>query len=267
MLNWVANYGVPATIVSDRGSCFTSKEWTSLMTYLGCTHKVTCAYRPSSNGSVERVNRTLKVALKAQLATENWLDVLPIVLLGLRTVVRADLNATASEMVYGTQLRLPGQFFDRSVAHEPQSQDFLEQQQAYLNNFCYTLPRMPTSRPTYTDPKLQSCTHVFIRNNAHTGPLDQPWVGPYPVIKRGAKTFVVLRNGEHYTVSVDRLKAAYLMEDYCQQYVPKRAHNHDLNGYHETTNHVGTSFSRTRTRPVQPPSYQSDYVTATHLAQ
>ena len=126
MLNWVANYGVPAIIVSDRGSCFTSKEWTSLMTYLGCTHKLTCAYRPSSNGSVEKVNRTLKVALKAQLATENWLDVLPVVLLCLRTVVRADLNATASEMVYGTQLRLPGQFFDRSVAHEPQSQDFLE---------------------------------------------------------------------------------------------------------------------------------------------
>ena len=57
------------------------------------------------------------------------------------------------------------------------------------------------------------------------------------------------------------------MEDYCQQYVPNRAHNHDLNGYHETTNHVGTSFSRTRTRRVQPPSYLSDYVTVTHLAQ
>ena len=54
---------------------------------------------------MERVNRALKVALKAQLATENWLNILPVVLLGLRTVVRADLNATASEMVYGTQLR------------------------------------------------------------------------------------------------------------------------------------------------------------------
>ena len=57
------------------------------------------------------------------------------------------------------------------------------------------------------------------------------------------------------------------MEDYCQQYVPNRAHNHDLNGYHETTNHVSTSFSRTRTRRVQPPFYMSDYVTVTHLAQ
>ena len=109
--------------------------------------------------------------------------------LGLRTVVRADLHATASKMVYESQLRLSGQFFDRLVAHESQSQDFPEQQQAYLNNFCYNLPRMPTSRPTYADPKLQSCTHVFIRNNAHTGPLDQPWGGPYPVIKRGAKDF------------------------------------------------------------------------------
>ena len=94
MLNWVANFGVPATIVSDRGSCFTSKEWSAMISYLGCAHKLTCAYRPSCNGSVERVNRTLKVALKTQLANENWLDILPMVLLGLRTVVRADLNTT-----------------------------------------------------------------------------------------------------------------------------------------------------------------------------
>ena len=98
----LSNYGVPATDVSDRGSCCTSKEWTSLMTYLSCSHKQTCAYRPSSNGSSERVNRTLKVALKAQLAAENWLNVLRIVLLDLRTVVRADLNCTASEMEYGS---------------------------------------------------------------------------------------------------------------------------------------------------------------------
>ena len=50
MLNWIANYGVPSTVVSDRGSCFTSKEWTRLVSYLGCTHKLTCAYRPSCNG-------------------------------------------------------------------------------------------------------------------------------------------------------------------------------------------------------------------------
>ena len=145
MLNWIANYGVPSTVVSDRGSCFTSKEWTRLVSYLGCTHKLTCAYRPSCNGSVERVNRTLKVALKAQLASDNWVDILPIVLLGLRTVVRADLNSTACEMVYGTKLRLPGQFFDRTLAPESDTESFLRDQENYLNTFSYTLPRIPAS--------------------------------------------------------------------------------------------------------------------------
>ena len=43
--------------------------------------------------------------------TRNWVVLLPIVLLGIRTAIKEGLIATAAEMVYDTSIRLPAEFF------------------------------------------------------------------------------------------------------------------------------------------------------------
>lgn len=53
---------------------------------------------------VERFHRQLKVALVAQLDTSKWSKDLPIVLLGLRSIVKENIKSTAAEMVYGKSL-------------------------------------------------------------------------------------------------------------------------------------------------------------------
>ena len=63
---------------------------------------------------VERFHRQLKAALKAQPQPDSWMDTLPLVLLGVRTALKEDISSTAAEMVYGTTLRLPGEFFTPS---------------------------------------------------------------------------------------------------------------------------------------------------------
>ena len=37
-------------------------------------------------------------------------------------------------------------------------------------------------------------------------PLVQPYLGPFDVLQKSAKTFVILQNGKNVTVTVDRLK-------------------------------------------------------------
>ena len=66
------------------------------------------------NGLVERFHRQLKAALKAQHNPSFWMDALPLVLLGVRTALKEDTSSMAAEMVYGTTLRLPGEFFTPS---------------------------------------------------------------------------------------------------------------------------------------------------------
>ena len=63
------------------------------------------------------------------------------------------------------------------------------------------------------DPRLQSSSHVFIRVDAVRRPLVAPYEGPFPVLSRTSKTFVVMKNNKPLTVSVDRLKpVSFLLE-------------------------------------------------------
>ncbi len=64
--SWVARFGVPGTVTTDRGTQFTSALWSSTCTSLGIKHVLTAAYHPQSNGMVERVHRQLKDALRAR---------------------------------------------------------------------------------------------------------------------------------------------------------------------------------------------------------
>jgi len=121
---WVARFGVPAVITSDRGAQFTSALWAPLCNMLDIQHAQTTAYHPQSNGLVERFHRCLKDALRARCAAANWMDHLPWVLLGLRSAAREDNNTTPAQAVFGSQLILPGQFLN---SHELPSNEFLMQ--------------------------------------------------------------------------------------------------------------------------------------------
>ena len=59
---------------------------------------------------IECFHRQLKASLKAHHDSNKWTELLPIILLGIRSTVKADLNCTPAQLVYGTPLRLPGQF-------------------------------------------------------------------------------------------------------------------------------------------------------------
>ena len=51
---WIARYGIPQDITSDKGRQFTSTLWKELSSLLGIQLKFTTSYHPQSNGMVER---------------------------------------------------------------------------------------------------------------------------------------------------------------------------------------------------------------------
>jgi hypothetical protein len=108
---WVARFGVPEQITSDRGRQFCSSGWDALTHQLGVKMRFTMPYHPQSNGVLDRFHRCLKDALRARSASTDWYQHLPWVLLGLRAAPREDSGISAAELVYGCPLSLPGQFF------------------------------------------------------------------------------------------------------------------------------------------------------------
>ena len=57
---------------------------------------------------------------------------------------------------------------------------------------------------------LSTATHVFVHHDAVRKPLQPPYDGPYPVIKRTSKHFTLNINGKNDTVSIDRHKPPHV---------------------------------------------------------
>ena len=207
--HWIARFGVPLDISSDRGPQFTSQLWTSIAQLLGTKLHHTTAYHPQSNGLIERFHRHLKSSLRARLVGPNWIRELPWVLLGIRTMPKEDLGCSVAELVYGAPLTVPGDF----LANYDSSPDQNSQLQQLRDQVRSMVP-IPTShhgiRPTTLPANLQRAKFVFIRRDGHRTPLQRPYEGPFKVVETGPKTFKVEVKGKTETVTVDRLKLAFV---------------------------------------------------------
>ncbi len=60
----VRHHGVLESIVTDQGSFFTSKFWSSLCYFLGIKKKLSTAFHPQTDGQIERQNSTMEAYLR-----------------------------------------------------------------------------------------------------------------------------------------------------------------------------------------------------------
>ena len=217
---WVANFGVPSSITTDRGSQFLSAAWGQLMQVWGIKTHTTTAYHPEANSLVERLHRRLKEALLAcsHDHPEEWFWKLPSVLLSLRTTLKPDLGTTPAELLFGEPLSVPGSL----LSSAPSSEEHLQQQQrqtlANLRLEVARLQPVPTSahrRQNVRLPdELQTCTHVFIRKGGVQPCLSAPYSGPYRVLSRQPHFFRVSIPGRGAeSVALARIKPAVVASD------------------------------------------------------
>jgi len=73
-------HGVPANIVTDRGSVFAGDFWSDLMFLLIVRRALSTAYHPQTDGQTERLNSVLEQYLRAyiNLSQDDWVDYLPL---------------------------------------------------------------------------------------------------------------------------------------------------------------------------------------------
>ncbi|GFR97519.1 Gag-Pol polyprotein [Elysia marginata] len=162
---------------------------------------------------VERLHRQLKASLKARTTSSNWFEELPMVLLGIRSSWRVDPGCSPAELVYGSTLRIPGELLQPRDARtvEPDL-PFLKHLQKTMRSVQPPAPQFHGQPPVYVPASLASSKFVYVRRDSHRHPLQRPYDGPYRVLNKKDKFFTVEVKGRAETISIDRLKAAFVTQ-------------------------------------------------------
>ena len=104
----VRHHGLPDSIVTDRGSLFTSKFWSSLCYFLGIKRRLSTAFHPQTDGQTERQNSTMEAYLQAFVNFEqnDWAKLLPIAEFAYNNAKNASTGYTPFELNCGYHPRV-----------------------------------------------------------------------------------------------------------------------------------------------------------------
>lgn len=210
---WIVRFGCPLRITTDQGRQFESSLFNSLANLMGIRRIRTTSYHPQSNGMVERWHRVLKTAIIARGNSTNWSHELPTVLLGLRTTIRQDCSLSPAQMVYGSNIRIPGVFFQSTADRKDHISPnlFMESLQRTISQLQPPQSRSNSLR-TFVSKDMNTCDYVFVRTDAVKKPLVAPYEGPFKVLERHQKFFKIQLNNRTAVVTIDRLKPAFILQ-------------------------------------------------------
>ena len=105
----VPMFGVPESLLSDRGTNLLANVMMDVCSLLGITKLNTTAYHPQCNGMVERMNRTLKAMLRKHAVKfgPQWDKFLPGVLWAYHNAPHETTKEKPSFLMFGLDLRSP----------------------------------------------------------------------------------------------------------------------------------------------------------------
>ena len=162
---------------------------------------------------VQRFHQQLKTSIKASPDSSKWPEILPLILLNIRSTVKQDQQCIPVQLVFGTTLYLPGHFFTPSSdATQLDPKLYADRLSSYMQQLRPIPPRLQ-SPSSHLASNLSTCTHIFFRHDALQKPLQPPYDGPYQIIHRAEKHYTLDINGKTTTITLDRLKPAYLDSD------------------------------------------------------
>ena len=212
-------FGPPAAILTDQGSMFQSKCFEEFCSYWGVDKRRTTAFHPQGNGLNERIHRTLRALLRANLCdNQEWDEIISHLALAYNGSQQASTGVSPHELLFGTPCRLsidktlqfPGEDYPTNV---PEHLNNLKRnleliQRLALDNLKKARQKQQkqydkTSRPL----EITVGQYAWLRTppigKKQLSPL---WTGPYLIVAVNEVTAVIERNGLQYLTHKNRLK-------------------------------------------------------------
>ena len=100
-------HGLPAVIVSDRDTRFTSAFWAELCQLCGIERAMSTAYNPQADGQAEKTNQTVEVALRhyVDYTQQSWAQYIPQVEFAINSAKNSTTGMSPYRALYGVDVR------------------------------------------------------------------------------------------------------------------------------------------------------------------
>ena len=168
----MARHGIPESIISDNGPCYSSGEFRLFAESWGFTHTTTSPHYPQSNGLAERTVQTAKSILdKAKAENKDpYLSLLeyrntPVD--NLKSPAQLLMSRRLRSILPATAKHLQPQIASQQAVHE-RREVCQQRQQAYYNRSARPLPQLPTGAPIRFRQEDGSWRPATVMHPAHT---------------------------------------------------------------------------------------------------
>jgi hypothetical protein len=105
----IADWGIPAVMVSDRDPLFRSRFWTTIFSRCKARLQMTTAYHPNADGQSERSNAIAEIMLRCVLVGQyesNWNNILPEIARAYNSLPSSATGHSPFQVLYGVEPRL-----------------------------------------------------------------------------------------------------------------------------------------------------------------
>lgn len=195
------HHGLPRTIVSDRGTQFTSRLWQRICQRLGISLKLSTAYHPETDGQSENANQGLEQYLRSYVnyLQDDWVNWLPMAEFAINNHQSESTKVTPFYAVYGQHPRMghePPQATRRLPARQEldvAAADKFAEGMKELTDYLHDEMKLAQAQYAEQADKTRSPPPIFkigdkvwldTRNLKMERPskkLSEKYIGPYPI--------------------------------------------------------------------------------------
>lgn len=214
-------FGAPRIILTDQGSNFVSSLLKNVARRFKIRQVKTTAYRPQSNGSVERSHQVLWEYLKQFAKKDNWDEYLRLATFSCNTSMHEGTRYTPYELVFGKVAEIPSDDPARIIdSNETYSQylttlfDKLRDTQKIARE---NLRTAKARSKRYYDRKARPREFkvgddVYLLREPTKNKLDGQYTGPHKIIEvlHNHNVKLEISRSRHRVVHTDKIKLAHL---------------------------------------------------------
>ena len=252
--HFISRWGLPSSLHSDQGREFEGKLISELCKLLGIEKTRTTPWHPSSNGLVERFNRTLGEMLRQVTGKhqKDWDEKLAVLTMAYRATVHESTGQTPNMMMLGRELPMPTHLLSKEHESEENSPNVPSYVQKIQENLweVHDLARNHLDGAhqrqkrnfdkNVNDPKFIIGEHVWMFNPTKKKGLSPKlmmcWEEvPYKILEfLNPLVAKIKRLGSNVTriIHIDKLKKAEGIRE--EDYQRKRKHQVNVFGIHVT---------------------------------